>query len=124
MSKKKDQELVEVSRSVYLSGHERGYKRGQRDGYDLGVEDTEEYQRGYDAGIKRGRRDQTPPWYHAESGEIWKLSGEAGSGQYIFAVGRFYKLPLDVPRQHPASFCREFSEGELLWSNEYEDDDS
>ena len=83
---------------------------------------TEEYQRGYDAGLKKGRRDKFPAWYYAENGEIWKLSGkEIGDGQYVVSQHRFYKLPLAIEWQ-PASFCHEFDTGELIWSNEYEED--
>ena len=87
------------------------------------TDNTEEYQRGYDAGLKKGRRDKFPAWYYAENGEIWRLMGKEGSHQYIVSNRRFYKLPLNDTFV-PASFCREFSEGALLWSNEYEDDDS
>ena len=83
-------------------------------------ENTEEYQQGYDAGLRKGRRDAFGPWYYAEDGEIWELSGKEDSGQYIVNEHRFFKLP--IGSRFPASFASDFHAGELKWENEYPHD--
>lgn len=60
-----------------------------------------------------------PAWYYAEGGEIWELTSDFVTNQYIVFENRFFVLPLigtDDQAWRPASFAREFVAGKLIWS--------
>jgi hypothetical protein len=64
--------------------------------------------------------DRLASWYHAQDGDIWKLSSKNMTARHYVVFGDgFFLIPLiDTDEQvwAPARFSHEFDAGKLIWS--------